>query len=119
MPRLFIFALLLTAPALAADPSPVADFLKRPLLPADEVTLELRDHVRPKVPRPHPPCSDQSTVKTAADWEKESERIRQDVLKTLSSAARRRSGGTRRPKSSASTPSPATATASRSCATRS
>src|SRR5436190_24214649 len=80
MPRLNIFALLLTAPALAADPSPVADFLKRPLLPADEVTLEVRDHVRPKVPRLEPPGTDKSPIRTAADWEKETERLRQETL---------------------------------------
>jgi hypothetical protein len=83
MPRLSLLCLLLAAPAFAADPSPVADFLKRPLLPADEVTLEVRDHVRPKVPRLHPPGSEQSSVKTAADWEKEAGRIRQDVLKNV------------------------------------
>src|SRR5262245_58729215 len=83
MRRSPLLLLLLASPTFAADPSPVAEFLKRPLLPADEVTLEVRDHVRPKVPRLHPPGSDQSTIKTAADWEKEAERIRQDVLKNV------------------------------------
>jgi hypothetical protein len=83
MPRLCFLALLVALPAFAADPSPVAEFLKRPLLPADEVTLEVRDHCRPKIPRLHPPGSEKSTVKTAADWEKEAERIRQDVLKNV------------------------------------
>src|SRR5688572_16178547 len=78
--RPLVVALFLTSPALAADPSPVADFLRRPLLPADEVTLEIRDHVRPKVARLHPPGSDKSTVKTAADWEKEADRLRREVL---------------------------------------
>ena len=78
MPRLLW--LILAAPAVAADPSPVADFLKCPLLPADEVTLEVRDHVRPKVPRLEPPGSATSSVRTAADWEKESARLRQETL---------------------------------------
>jgi hypothetical protein len=68
--------LLVAGPVAAADPSPVADFLKRPLLPADEVTLEVRDHVRPKIPRLEPPGM---AIKTAADWEKESERLRQET----------------------------------------
>jgi hypothetical protein len=79
MPRLLL-SLLLTAPAVAADPSPVANFLKRPLLPADEVTLEVRDHVRPKIPRLEAPGTDKSPIKTAADWERESERLRQEVF---------------------------------------
>src|SRR4051794_41818248 len=79
MSRLFLL-LFLAAPAIAADPSPVPDFLKRPLLPADEVTLEVRDHVRPKVPRLEPPGTDKSPIKTAADWEKETERLRQETL---------------------------------------
>jgi hypothetical protein len=83
MRALPLLTLLVTIPTFAADPSPVADFLKRPLLPADEVTLEVRDHLRPKVPRLHPPGSEQSTIKTAADWEKEAERIRQEVLKNV------------------------------------
>jgi hypothetical protein len=82
MPRLSLFSLLVAAPALAADPSPVADFLKRPVFPADEITLEVADHVRAKVPRLHPPGSEKSSVKTAANWEREAERLRQDVLKT-------------------------------------
>jgi hypothetical protein len=68
-----IVALFVTTSALAADPSPVAAFLKRPLLPADEVTLEIRDHVRPKVARLRPPGS-------AADWEREANRLREEVL---------------------------------------
>ena len=80
MPRLSLLSLFLAASIFAADPSPVADFLKRPLLPADEVTLEVRDHVRPKVPRLVPPGTPTSPIKTAADWEKESERLRQEVL---------------------------------------
>jgi len=83
MSRLALLTLLLTSPAFAADPSPVAEFLKRPLLPADEVTLEVRDHCRPKIPRLQPPGSDKSPIKTAADWEKEAERIRQNVLKNV------------------------------------
>src|SRR5262245_12281856 len=83
MRRSPLLLLLLASPTFAAEPSPVTDFLKRPLLPADEVTLEVRDHVRPKVPRLHPPGSDKSTSKTAADWEKEAERIRQEVLKNV------------------------------------
>src|SRR5262245_29554728 len=81
MPRLSLLALLLAVPAFAADPSPVVDFLKRPLLPADEATRELRAHSRPTVPRHHPPGSEQSPRKAAADWQKEAQRIRQDVLK--------------------------------------
>ena len=57
--------------------------LKRPILPADETTLEVRDYLRGKVPRLQPPGSDKSKIVTAADWEKESERIRQDVLKNV------------------------------------
>jgi len=98
MPRLPLLAFLLTGPAVAADPTPVADFLKRPLFPADEVTLEVRDHVRPKIPRLHPPGSDQCPVKTAADWEKESERLRQEVLTKIvfrGEAARWRDAKTR------------------------
>lgn len=83
MPRLPLLALVLAGPALAADPSPVAELLKRPLLPADDVTLEVRDYLRPKVPRLIPPGSDKSPVKTAADWEKESERLRQETLKKV------------------------------------
>src|SRR5262245_12616859 len=83
MRRSPLLLLLLASPTFAAEPSPVTDFLKRPLLPADEVTLEVRDHVRPKVPRLHPPGSDETTIKTAADWEKEAERIRQEVLKNV------------------------------------
>ena len=79
MSRLFLL-LFLAAPAIAADPSLVSDFLKRPLLPADEVTLEVRDHVRSKVPRLEPPGTDKSPIKTAADWEKETERLRQETL---------------------------------------
>src|SRR6516165_5097761 len=79
MPHLLL-SVLLAAPAVAADPSPVGDFLKRPLLPADEVTLEVRDHVRPKIPRLEPPGSDKSPVKTAADWEEKSDRLRRDAL---------------------------------------
>jgi len=82
MTRLALFASLFAAPTFAADPSPVADFLKRPLFPADEVTLEVRDHVRAKIPRLHAPGSDKSSIKTAADWEREAERLRQEVLKS-------------------------------------
>lgn len=98
MPRLALVSLLIATPALAADPSSVADFLKRPLFAADEVTLEVRDHVRPKIPRLEPPGSDRSTVKTAADWDKESERLRQEVLKNVvfrGDAARWRDAKTR------------------------
>lgn len=79
MPRLVVL-LFLAAPAVAADPSPVAEFLKRPLLPADEVTLEVRDHVRPKVPRLEPPGGPKSSIKTAEDWLKESDRLRQEAF---------------------------------------
>src|SRR5262245_42693598 len=81
MPRLLLLWLLFVTPALAADPSPVADFLKRPVFAPDEVTLEVRDHVRARAPRLHPPGSAKSAIKTAADWEREAERIRQKVLK--------------------------------------
>jgi hypothetical protein len=71
--RAALAALFVTTSALAADPSPVAEFLKRPLLPADEVTLEIRDHVRPKVARLRAPGS-------AADWEREAKQLRDEVL---------------------------------------
>jgi hypothetical protein len=80
MPRLALLAILFAPPLFAADPSPVAEFLKRPVLPGDEVTLEVRDHVRPKVARLHPPGTEKSTVRTAADWTREAERLRQEVL---------------------------------------
>lgn len=75
--------LLFALPALAAEPSPAAEFLKRPILPADDALLEVRDYLRPKIPRLLPPGSDKSPIRTAADWEKESERIRQEVLKNV------------------------------------
>jgi hypothetical protein len=81
--RQSFLSLFLAVPAFAAEPSPVADFLKRPFLPADDVTNEVRDYVRPKIVRLHPPGSEKSTVKTATDWEREAERIRQDVLKNV------------------------------------
>jgi hypothetical protein len=96
--RLPLLSLVLAAPAFAADPSPVAEFLKRPLFASDEVTLEVRDHVRPKVPRLEPPGSERSAIKTGADWEKESERLRQGVLKAAvfrGEAARWRDAKTR------------------------
>jgi dienelactone hydrolase len=77
-----VFALF-APPLLAAEPSPVAELLKRPLLPANDVTLEVREYVRPKIVRLHPPASDKTAVRTAADWEREAERIRQDVLKNV------------------------------------
>ncbi len=83
MRLLSILTLCLALPALAAEPSPVAGYLKRPILPADDVMLEVRDYVRGKVPRLHRPGSEKSNIQTAADWEKESERIRQDVLKNV------------------------------------
>jgi hypothetical protein len=83
MIRFAVLSLLLVGPALAADPSPVADFLKRPLLPAEEVTLEVRDYVRPKIPVLLPPGSEKSAVKSAADWEREAERLRQAILKNV------------------------------------
>jgi len=81
--RTTLITIILALPAFSAEPSPVADFLKRPVLPADDVMLEVRDYVQAKVPRLHPPGSEKSSIKTAADWEKESERIRQDVLKNV------------------------------------
>src|SRR5262245_5956053 len=81
MTRATISLLVLAIPAFTAEPSPVADVLKRPLLPADDVTSEVRDYLRPKIPRLQPPGTEKSTIKTAADWEKEAERIRQEVLK--------------------------------------
>src|SRR3954465_11354664 len=83
MTRTTISLLFFALPAFAAEPSPVADFLKRPLLPADDVTSEVRDYLRPKVPRLQPPTTEKSAIKTAADWEKEAERIRQEVLKNV------------------------------------
>jgi hypothetical protein len=83
MIRFAALSLVLAVPALGADPSPVTDFLKRPLLPADEVTLEVRDHVRPKIPVLMPPGSEKSAAKTAADWEREAEKLRQTILKNV------------------------------------
>jgi hypothetical protein len=83
MTRTTIFLLVLAIPAFAAEPTPVSDFLKQPLLPADDATSEVRDYLRPKVPRLAPPNTEKSPVKAAADWEKEAERIRQDVLKNV------------------------------------
>jgi hypothetical protein len=80
MTRLSVLTLFIALPVLAAEPSPVADFLKRPLLPADETVNETRDYLRLKIPRLYPPGSEKSAIMNAAEWEKEAERIRQQVL---------------------------------------
>ena len=80
MIRYILPCLFVALPAFAADSSPVADFLRQPILPANTAINEVRDYLRPKIPRLYPPGSAKSTVKTADDWIKEADRIRQTVL---------------------------------------
>ncbi len=83
MSRVSILSLVLALSASAAEPSPVADLLKRPLLPANNVISETRDYLRPKIPPLYAPGTEKSTIRTPEDWTREAERIRHDVLKNV------------------------------------
>jgi hypothetical protein len=68
--------LLLTVPLRAAEPSPVAELLKRDILAPGQTLKELQAYVDAKIPRLNPAAS-------AEEWTNEAARIRRAVLEKV------------------------------------
>jgi hypothetical protein len=74
--RTLIALLLAPITAFAADPSPIETFLKKEIIGPRTTLEETKEFVDAKIPR-------LTTPKTTAEWDKESQRLREKILKDV------------------------------------